>query len=71
MALIVGELGAEEGGEGRNQASPQEVDEELDLSGCPVGEGAGCRPGRCPPPFIEVSSEHGAHLVHSLLVEHQ
>ena len=71
MDLIVGEHGVEEGGEGRNQANPQGVDEEFDVSGCPVDRGTECRPGRRPPPFVGVSGERGAHLVHGLLVEHQ
>ena len=71
MDLIVGEHGIEEGGERGNQASPQGVDEELDLGGCPVDGGAGLGPGRGPPPFVEVSGERRAHLVHGFLVKHQ
>ena len=65
------EHSVEEGKERRNQAGPQGVDEEWNLGGCCVDGGARRVPGRCPPPFIGVSGERRANLVHGFLVEHQ
>ena len=71
MDLIVGEHGVEEGRERRNQASPQGVDEEWNLGGCPLDGGARCGPDHRPPPFVEVTGERWVDLVHGFLVEHQ
>ena len=60
----------EEGGEGRNQASPQGVDEELDLGGRPIDGSSGRRLGHHPSPFVEAGSERRVDLIHGLLVEH-
>ena len=70
MDLVMGKHGVEEGGERRNQAGPQGVNEELDFGGCPVNRGAGCRPGHRLPPFVEVGGERWADLAHGFLVEH-
>ena len=51
MDLVMGKNDIEEGGEGRNQASPQGVNEELDLGGRPIDGGSGCRPGDRPLPI--------------------
>ena len=68
--LVMGKHYVEEGGERGNQASPQGVDEEWNLGGCPLDGGARCGPGRRPPPFVGVSGEHRANLVHGFLVKH-
>ena len=70
MDLIVGKHDIKEGGEGRNQASPQGVDEELDLGGRPISGGSGRRLGHRPSPLVEASSERRANLIHGLLIEH-
>ena len=68
--LIMLEQRVEEGGEGRNQASPKGFYEDWDLSGNPGHASARRGPSRHLPPLFEAGSEHWTHLVHGLVVEH-
>ena len=70
MNLVMGKHGVEEVGEGRDQAGPQGVDEELDLSGYSVDRSSGRRPGHRLSPFIEAGSKRKVDLIHGLLIEH-
>ena len=69
--LIMLEHRVEEGGEGRNQASPEGIYEDWDLGGCPSHASARRRPSHRLSPLIETGGEHGTHLAHGLIVEHQ
>ena len=68
--LIMLEHRVEEGGEGRNQASPEGINEDRDLSGCPIHVSAGRGPSHRLSPLVEAGGKLGAHLVHGLIVEH-
>ena len=70
MDLVMRKHGIEEGGEWRNQASPQSIDEERDLSGRPIDGGSGRRSGHHTSPFVEAGSKRKADLIHGLLIEH-
>ena len=69
--LIMRKHRVEEGRERRNQASPKGIDEEWDLGGCPVDASMRSRPSHRLSPLIEDGGEHGMHLAHGLIVEHQ
>ena len=70
MDLIMGKHGVEEGGERRNQASPQGIDEEWNLGGCPVDTSSRRRPSHHLYPLIEAGGEGGADLVQGFRVEY-
>ena len=69
--LIVFKHCVEEGGERRDQTGPKGVDEERDLGGYPVNASTRRRPSHRLTPLIEAGGEHGMHLAHGLIVEHQ
>src|SRR3954465_3860259 len=64
--LIMLEHRVEEGGEGRNQASPEGIYEDWDLSGSPGHASARREPSHRLSPLVEVGSEHWTNLVHGL-----
>ena len=64
----MGKHGVKDCGEGRDQAGPQAVDEELELGRCSIDKSSGCRLGHRPSPFIEAGGERRADLVHGLLI---
>ena len=69
--LIMRKHIVEEGGERRDQAGPKGIDEDWDLGGCPVNASARRRLSHCLSPLVEAGGEHGTHLAHGLIVEHQ
>ena len=69
--LIMGKHCIEEGGERRDQAGLEGADEEGDLSGRPVNASTGMRPSHRLLPLVKDGCEHGTHLAHGLVVEHQ
>ena len=71
MDLIMRKHNIEEGRERRDQAGPKGVDKEGDLSRRPVNASARRRPSHRLSPLIEAGGEHGTHLAHGLIVEHQ
>ena len=71
MDLIMGKHCIEEGRERGNQASPQGVDKESNLSDGPVNGGVGCRPNHRVSTLVEAGGERRADLAHGLQIEHQ
>ena len=69
--LVMGKHCVEEGGERGNQARPQGIDEEPNLSGCPINGGPGRSPSHRPSPLVEARGKRRADLAHGLQVEHQ
>ena len=69
--LIVFQHCVEEGGERGDLASPKSIDEDWDFCGCPANTSAGRWPSLRFSPLIKTGGEHGAHLAHGLIIEHQ
>ena len=69
--LVMFEYRVEEGGERGNQACLKGINEDWDLGGRPSNASARRRPSHRLPPLVEAGGEHGTHLAHGLVVEHQ